>query len=452
MIHAYFPREKSLMKENKFTVTASCPQGREMYDLIVRLFGLCRSITGDGVRETLRIIKDYLAGLTIHEVPTGEHCFDWIVPDEWNIREAYVLDEKGKKIIDFLENNLHVVGYSVPVDKDVSLDELQDHLFSLPEMPDAIPYRTSYYKPFWGFCLKHRQRERLTEQRYRVVIDSELKPGSLTYAEFVIPGRYDKEIFFSTYICHPSMANNELSGPALATFLGRWLNFRDNAYTYRFVFVPETIGAIVYLSQHVEHLRNKTAAAFNLTCVGDDRKVSFLPSHRGNTLTDRVARHVLKHLAPEFEEYNFILDRGSDERQYCSPGADLPMVSIMRSKYGNYPEYHTSLDDLSVVSPDGLQTSFDLHKECVLLFEANATYRTTIIGDPHLARHGLDEELVGGRAVNDKRKIIQDFMACCDGATDLISIAEQIGVYAGDLIPYAAKLVNLELIDEVQET
>jgi aminopeptidase-like protein len=357
------------------------------------------------------------------------------------------MDEKGNKIIDFQKNNLHVVGYSIPVDQEMSLQELQKHLFSLPDMPEAIPYVTSYYNPRWGFCLTDNQRKTLINQRYRVVIDSQLSPGSLTYADLLIPGKSEEEVFISTYTCHPSMANNELSGPVLATFLAKWLKNQDNLYTYRFVFAPETIGPLVYLSRHLQVLRTKTIAAFNLSCVGDDREVSFLPSRKGNTLTDKLARHVLKQYAPEYKEYNFLRDRGSDERQYCAPGIDLPMVLIMRSKFRSYPEYHTSLDDLSVISPAGLQTSFDLHKKCLTLLEVNKTYRTTIIGEPQLSRRGLDTQTGGHTMPSNMRIMIQNFLMCSDGSMDLITIAEEIGVYAGDLLPVVSLLLENELIE-----
>ena len=422
-------------------------EGQQMHDLITQLFGFCRSITGNGVRQTLKIIQEHIPDLVIQEAPSGTQCCDWVVPDEWNIDDAYIMDEKGNKIIDFQKNNLHVVGYSIPVDQEMSLQELQEHLFSLPDMPEAIPYVTSYYNPRWGFCLTDNQRKTLTNQRYRVVIDSQLSPGSLTYADLLIPGKSEEEVFISTYTCHPSMANNELSGPVLATFLAKWLKNQDNLYTYRFVFAPETIGPLVYLSRHLQVLRKNTIAAFNLSCVGDDREVSFLPSRKGNTLTDKLARHVLKHYAPEYKEYNYLRDRGSDERQYCAPGIDLPMVLIMRSKFRSYPEYHTSLDDLSVVSPAGLQTSFDLHKKCLTLLEVNKTYRTTIIGEPQLSRRGLDTQTGGHTMPSNMRIMIQNFLMCSDGSMDLITIAEEIGVYAGDLLPVVSLLLENDLIE-----
>lgn len=430
---------------------SSFKEGSQMYDLASRLFDICRSITGDGVRQTLNIIHEQIPDLTIHEIPSGTQCFDWVIPDEWNIHDAYIMKKNGEKVVDFKVNNLHVVGYSIPINKEMTLSELQEHLFSLPEQPNAIPYITSYYQRSWGFCLTENQRKQLTDPIYHVVIDSDLKPGNLTYADMVIPGESDKEVFFSTYTCHPSMANNELSGPVLATCLAKWLQTQNNSYTYRFVFAPETIGPLVYLKEHLKHLREKTIAAFNLTCVGDNRATSFLPSRDGRTLTDRVARHIVEHLAPEHIEYSFIHDRASDERQYCSPGVDLPMVSIMRTKYGNYPEYHTSLDDLSVICPEGLQKSFDIHKECIKLLEANRTYRTTITGEPQLSRSGLVVQRGGGTTPNALRFMIQNLLMYSDGTMDLLTFAEKMDIYAKKLFPVIEILLKEKLIREVQK-
>ena len=426
-------------------------EGAQMYAFIVRLFDICRSITGHGVRQTHQIIRDYLPQLETHEVASGTRCCDWVVPDEWNIEDAYIADQQGNKIVDFKENNLHVVGYSEPVNKEVTLEELQQHLFSLPEQPDAIPYVTSYYRRTWGFCITDEQRKTLADPSYRVVINSDLSPGSLTYSDLYIPGQSQEEVYISTYTCHPSLANNELSGPAVATFLADWLTTRENYYSYRIVFAPETIGPLVYLSEHLDYLKKHVIAAFNLTCCGDDRAVSFLPSRTGNTLTDRVARHVLQYQAPGYQSYDFIQQRGSDERQYCSPGVDFPMVSIMRSRYGNgdFPEYHTSADDLTVVSPKGLQKTLDLHKACIQLIETNRTYQTQIIGEPQFSRRGIIVQFGGGTDILEQRKKIQNFLVCCNGNHDLLSIAETIGVYGNALHEIVELLIEHEIIKQV---
>ena len=326
--------------------------GKEMYELLEYLFPLNRSISGNGVRETLRIIQNHIP-IKVHEVPSGTEVFDWVVPKEWNVADAYVMDETGNKIIDFQKNNLHLVGYSVPVNKIVTLSELQEHLYSLSDQPEAIPYVTSYYKERWGFCISQKQRDNLKEGNYKVVIESELKEGSLTYGELIIPGRSEKEVFLSTYVCHPSMANNELSGPVLTTFLVKWIMSKPRRYTYRIIFIPETIGSIMYLSKNLDHLKRNVISGFNITCVGDDGPYSYLPTRNGSTYADKVALNTLSFDHPDFVEYTY-LDRGSDERQYNSPGVDLPVCTIMRSKYGTYPEYHTSLDNLDFVSAEGL--------------------------------------------------------------------------------------------------
>src|SRR3989338_8232261 len=407
--------------------------GHQMYELIKELFPFCRSITGNGVRKTLAVIKKFLPGLTIHEIPTGTECFDWTIPNEWNIKDAYVEDENGRRVIDFNKDNLHVLNYSIPVNKTVSFEELDQHLYSRPDMPDAIPYVTSYYSPRWGFCLSHNEREKLGKVNYRVVIDTTLEPGSLTYADLIIPGEQKEEVLLSTYVCHPSMANNELSGPAVTTFLGKWLSSQKNRYTYRIVIVPEMIGAIAYLSKHLATMKERTVAGFQLTCVGDNRAYSFVPSRKGGTLADRVAKHELDYRIKEYIKYSF-LDRGSDERQYCSPGVDLPFVSITRTKYGKYREYHTSLDNLSVVSPDGLQGALDVHCNCIRILENNAIYKVTTLCEPQLGKRGL-RSTIGALDFPMQARQLSNFIAYCDGTMDLISIAETIGVYVLDLLP-----------------
>ncbi|OMF97060.1 aminopeptidase [Paenibacillus sp. FSL R7-0337] len=419
-----------------------------MYELMTRLFPICRSITGDGTRETLRILQETLPDLNIHEVPTGTKVFDWEVPKEWNVRDAYILDPDGNKVVDFRQNNLHLVGYSTPIDQVISLEDLQQHLYSLEEQPEAIPYITSYYKERWGFCLTHNQRKVLRKGNYHVYIDSKLEKGHLTYGELIIPGSSEREVFISTYICHPSMANNELSGPVVTASLAAWIASTPRRYTYRIVFIPETIGSITYLSRNLDVMKSNVVAGFNVTCVGDDRTYSFMPSRYGNTLADKTALHILRQKHTDFVQYSY-LQRGSDERQYCSPGVDLPMVSIMRTKYGMYPEYHTSLDNLSLVSPQGLKGSFDVHQDCIKLLEKNYTYRINCLGEPQLGKRGLYPTL----STKESGVIVRDmmnFIAYADGTNDLVDISNLIGTPVQKLYPIVDNLVGNGLLSRVE--
>ena len=396
--------------------------GADMHQWATDLFPICRSLTGDGVRSTLRYLQQLLPSLKTFEIPSGTCAFDWEVPREWVIRDAYIADVDGNRLVDFNTNNLHIVGYSISVDAVLSKAELDEHLYSLPELPHAIPYVTSYYRETWGFCLTHDQRAQLGDGPFRVLIDSEHKVGSLTYGELVIPGDTSDEILLSTYVCHPSMANNELSGPVVTTALARWiLGLEDRHYTYRIVMVPETIGSVVYLSLHLRHLQEHLKAGWVLTCIGDDRAYSYLPSASGATFADRVSKKVISKSNHRFDEYSF-LDRGSDERQYCSPGVDLPVVSLMRSKYGTYPEYHTSLDDLSFVTPSGLQGGLDMMKAVVNELESIPRWRSTVLGEPQMGKRGLyptTSTSTSGHEVYDMMNVL----AFCDGNHDTEELA-----------------------------
>jgi len=420
--------------------------GSEMYNLCQKLFPICRSITGDGFRASIDILREYLPALDVIEVPTGTRCFDWEIPKEWNIKDAYIITPDGNKICDFKKSNIHLVGYSIPVDKNVSLDELQEHLHSLPDQPKAIPYVTSYYKERWGFCISDEERKNLKPGNYRVVVDSELKNGSLTYGELIIPGKLKQEIFLSTYLCHPSMANNELSGPVVTTFLARWISaLRDKKYTYRIIFIPETIGSIAYLSRNGEEMKENMVAGFNITCVGDDRAYSYLPSRQENTIADVVALHVLKNLHPKFVSYTY-LDRGSDERQYCSPGFNLPVCSIMRTKYGCYDEYHTSLDNLELVTAAGLNGGYDVLKKSIECLELNETLKIAVHCEPQLGKRGLYPTISTKNTATQVRSMM-NFLAYCDGKLSNIEIANEIGVPLWELSEIILKLKREKLIE-----
>ena len=429
----------------------------EMYRLAKELFPICRSITGNGVRETFRILKREFPKLMTYEVPSGTSCFDWKIPNEWNIRDAYIKDLSGRKIIDFQKSNLHILQYSEPVHQVISLEELNKHLYSIPEMPDAIPYKTSYYQQRWGFCLEDRERKKLSDEKYEVYIDSALTPGFLTYGEIIFPGDFEEEIFLSTNICHPSMANNELSGPIVSLFLAKWISeLKNRRYTYRIVFIPETIGSIFYLSKHYVELKKKVIAGFNVVCVGDDNTYSYLPSRNGNTISDRVAKHVLSHIDINYKTYSY-LERGSDERQYCAPGIDLPIASVMRSKYAAYSEYHTSLDDLNFISPDGLWGGYNAIKKCLEIFESNVTCKNLVLAEPHLAKYNLYSTLGASRegqrimleGVEVKPRDILNILAYCDGRTDLFSIANLVNLPYWKAHFLVAKLVDVNLLEEV---
>lgn len=426
--------------------------GARMHALIEQLFPIPRSITGPGFRETLDILEETAGPMERHRFVTGEQVFDWVIPDEWEIRSAWLKGPDGRTIVDLGDSTLHVVSYSEPVHFRLSRAELEPHLHSLPLQPDAIPYVTSYYSRNWGFCLPQRLRESLSDGEYEVYIDADIRPGRVEIGEVTIPGRTQEEVLFSTYCCHPAMANNELSGPVVAAHLAAWLRERHPSprLTYRFLFMPETIGSIAYLSRFGERLRERLAAGYVITCAGDSGDLTYKRSRRGNSLADRIAEHALRHLGEPHSLVDFV-PVGSDERQYCSPGFDLPVGSLMRTSYGSFPEYHTSLDDLSLVTPDCLAGSLDAYRRLVDALEANETWRNTApLCEPQLGRRGLYASLGGSDRRRDQR--IADLLwilNLCDGSIDLLAAAERCGRPVWELAPVCAELAAHGLLDRV---
>ena len=416
-----------------------------MYELAERLFPICRSITGDGFRLSLEMIREQVPEMQVFEVPTGTQVFDWTIPREWNIRGGWIRNKQGETIIDFRNSNLHVLGYSVPIHQTVSREELLEHVYTQPEQPDWIPYVTSYYKERWGFCMSERQKQQLTDEEYEVCIDSTLADGSLTYGELIVPGETDEEIFFSTYLCHPSMANNELSGPCLMTALIKYVqSLKSRRYTYRFIIVPETIGSITYLSRNLKTMQQHVKAGFVLSCVGDDRTYSMVSTKYEDTLADRVLDNVLRFHYPDYIRYSF-LKRASDERQYGSAGVGLPVCAFCRSKYHEYPEYHTSADNLSLISPEGLQGSYEVMVKVIDALEHNRHYCMTVPCEPQLGKRGL-YPTISQKGTYAAFRAMQHFTAYADGRNDLIDISNLIGTPVDQLIPIVAKLMDHNLV------
>jgi aminopeptidase-like protein len=422
-----------------------------MFEWAVELFPHCRSITGPGLRTTLNYFQNIVPELQIHGIASGTQVFDWVVPQEWRIKSAKLTDPNGDVVADFADSNLHVVNYAVSVDRKLSLSELQAHLYSREDMPEAIPYVTSYYSPHWGFCLEHSKRSALPDGEYQAFIDSEHVDGELNFADLVIPGESDQEILFTSYACHPSMANNELSGPVVLIALARWVQSLDRRkYTYRFVLAPETIGAIAYLSQNLNHLQAHVIAGYVITCVGDDGGYAYLPSRTGTTLADEVAIAALEGRDLDFTRYSF-LDRGSDERQYCSPKVDLPMASLLRSKYGTYPEYHTSLDNLDFISAKGLGESLSMYQDCIRILEHNEIYECVEKCEPQLGRRNLrppqNSAGAGQPTLSEIQSNTSNILAYADGKTDVVGLSRVTGISVFDIIDGCALLKSNQLLE-----
>jgi aminopeptidase-like protein len=398
--------------------------GREMYRLITELYPICRSITGNGVRETLRIIGRHIP-VEVHNVPTGTQVFDWTVPREWNIRDAYVRNLRGERLIDFQISNLHVVNYSVPVNKRMSLAELRPHLFTLPDHPDWIPYRTSYYNENWGFCVSQKQLMELKDEEYDVCIDSSLEPGFLTYGDYFLQGESSDEVLVSCHVCHPSLANDNLSGITLAVFLAKHLSGINHRYSYRFLFIPGTIGSITWLSRNeAETYRIKHGLV--LASVGAGDKFTYKKSRRGNAEIDQAVLSVLRHSGKAHDVFNFS-PYGYDERQFCSPGFNLPVGCLMRTPNGQFPEYHTSADNLSFVQPTLLAETFDLTFAILSLLENNGTYlNQNPKCEPQLGKRGLYSTLGGVEGGVDELALLW-VLNLSDGKHSLLDIAERSG-------------------------
>jgi aminopeptidase-like protein len=417
-----------------------------MYSLIRRLYPVCRSLTGDGVRQTLAVLGE-LIDLEVREVPTGERVFDWTVPREWNIRDAWVADSSGRRVIDFRESNLHVVGYSRPVRERLTLEQLHPRLHSLPDRPDWIPYRTGYYADDWGFCVAHNVLQDLTDGEYEVCIDSSLTDGHLTYGEAYLPGAEENEILIHAHVCHPSMCNDNLSGIAVAAFLALRIAASARRYSYRFLFLPGTIGAITWLARNESRL-SRISGGLVLSNAGDPGRLTYKCSRQGGAEVDRAARLVLTRRQGGGDVIDFS-PFGYDERQYCSPGIDLPVGSLSRSSFGTYPEYHTSADDLRLVRADCLQDSLDATDEILQMMDQNRTYlNRSPKCEPQLGRRGLYDSLGGDADRRERELALLWVLNLSDGAHSLLDVAERSGVSFNGIRWAAEALLDADLLEE----
>lgn len=422
--------------------------GDEALELIGSLYPLCRSITGDGVRQTLDHLEAWIP-IERHEVPSGTSVFDWEVPKEWNIRDAYIADADGCRVVDFRAHNLHVVNYSVPVSTWLSLDDLQPHLHSLPDRPDWIPYRTSYYKESWGFCMRHRDRAALAPGRYQVVIDADLAPGHLTYGECVVPGTTDGDAIVYTHTCHPSLANDNLTGIAVAAALARSMRSKRPRLTWRFVFGPGTIGSLTWLARNESRL-SRVRGGLVIGLLGDAGSLTYKRSRFGSTATDRALEHVLRTAGPparvvDFEPY------GYDERQFCSPGFDLPVGRLTRSANGQYPQYHTSADDLSLVSAAQLAEALQVLAQAISVLDANRRMlNLSPKGEPRLGKRGLYGS-VGGNAPSGFEHALLWVLSLADGRHDLVAMAERSGVSFDRIHAAAVALAGAGLLRDCED-
>ncbi len=414
-----------------------------------RLWPITRSITGPGFRESLDILSDIIPTERLR-FETGRKVFDWTVPREWNAHDAYFVDPYGRKRAKFKENNLHLVSYSTPFQGQMTLDELRPHLHSLPEQPSAIPYITSYYKDTWGFCLSHDELKNLPDGIYRVVVDTELYAGHVEVGEAVLPGTCNDEVVFSTYLCHPSMANDQLSGPLVVAYAYERIAAMPNRrLTYRFVIAPETIGAICYLSERGDHLKKHLVAGYLMACLGDKGKFVYKLSRRENTLADRAAKIALRDLG-DYGVVGFDPSNGSDERQYCSPGFNLPFGGLSRTLYGLYSQYHTSLDNKDFIDFDALAGSVDATMAIVNALESNLVWRNTVqCCEPQLGPRGLYRSIGTRDRLTGSMEAMMWLLNLADGEHDVLAIAERSGVNLEALIHVAERVAQSGLIELV---
>ncbi|MCC0176767.1 DUF4910 domain-containing protein [Waterburya agarophytonicola K14] len=418
--------------------------GSRMYQLISQLYPICRSITGDGVRKTLHILQEHIP-LEIFEVPTGTQVFDWTIPQEWNVRDAYVKNSQGKKVIDFQHHSLHLLNYSIPIQQKMSLAKLKEHLFSIPDRPEWIPYRTSYYSDNWGFCLTHKQLEALEEDEYEVYIDTSLEPGHLTYGEYYLSGASEEEVLLTCHICHPSLCNDNLSGISLVTFLAEYLKSLDLRYSYRFLFIPGTIGSIAWLALN-EARTAKIKHGLVVAGVGDTGKFNYKKSRRGDAQIDKTVIHVLQNSVKQYQINDFS-PYGYDERQFCSPGFNLPVGSLTRTPFGQYPQYHTSADNLDFVKPDKLGESLAIYLEIIDILENNYTYISTNPQcEPQLGKRGLYGTFGGTQDKKTKELATLWVLNLADGKHSLLDTSDRSGLDFTVIRDAANALVNGNLL------
>lgn len=424
--------------------------GRTMHDFMAKLYPICRSITGNGVRETLSHVKGHIP-IEIHEVPTGTQVFDWSVPLEWNITDAYIKDRDGNRLVDFQRCNLHVVNYSVPVNRRMTFSELRPHLHSLPDHPEWIPYRTSYYKESWGFCLSHKQLSELPQEELEVCIQSTLAPGSLTYGEYYLPGATDEEVLISCHVCHPSLCNDNLSGLAVATALAQTMKEAPRRYSYRFVFIPATIGAITWMALNEAAIK-KVRHGLVITGVGDRGAATYKKSRQGNADIDRAMMHVLRHKETQHNVIDFF-PYGYDERQYCSPAFNLPVGCLMRTPHGQYPEYHTSADNLDFVRAESLAESYDHCMSTFTILESNRRYlNLNPKCEPQLGRRGLYRHVAGQQDVQMFELSMLWVLNMSDGKHSLLDIAERAGIAFASIQKAAGLLEEQGLLKPIEES